>query len=260
MFHPQGPTFWELAEQCLSSTERGYDLLAPKFDYTPFRTPDILLDGMAKVLGEPQSIDAALDLCTGTGAAIRILRPLVRAAEPAGNALRGDPERHGGRSLQRVVGIDFSPGMLEVARQSFPNEPNQPPVDFVLGDVLEMDFREEFDVATIAGAQGHILPKDEPRFLERIRAALKPGGRFVFLTTTMPPVWSPRWVLSRGFNAAMHVRNAIKRPSFIMFYLTFLLPDCLKLLDEQGFDAQVHEDVFADRWRPIQVVEATRRP
>src|SRR5688572_33315216 len=96
MFHPSGPTFWELAEQCLSSTERGYDLLAPKFDYTPFRTPDEVLDGLAKYLGEPRSIDAALDVCCGTGAAIRILQPLCR---------------------QRVVGIDFSQGMLEVARR-----------------------------------------------------------------------------------------------------------------------------------------------
>ena len=40
MFHAKGPTFWELAVQALSSTEHGYDLLAPKFDYTPFRTPD----------------------------------------------------------------------------------------------------------------------------------------------------------------------------------------------------------------------------
>jgi hypothetical protein len=45
MFHPQGPTFWELARQVLSSTERGYDLLAPKFDFTPFRTPEEILDG-----------------------------------------------------------------------------------------------------------------------------------------------------------------------------------------------------------------------
>ena len=43
MFHPDGPTFWELARQALSSTTRGYDLLAPKFDVTPFRTPDVIL-------------------------------------------------------------------------------------------------------------------------------------------------------------------------------------------------------------------------
>jgi ubiquinone/menaquinone biosynthesis C-methylase UbiE len=238
MFHPQGPTFWELAEQCLSSTERGYDLLAPKFDYTPFRTTDVLLDGMAKYLGEPQSIDAALDLCTGTGAAIRIVRPLCR---------------------QRVVGIDFSPGMLEIARKHYLDEPGKPPVEFVLGNVLEMDFRDEFDLAVIAGAQGHILPKDEPRYLERIHAALKPGGRFAFLTTELPPWWTPAWILSRGFNAAMHVRNLIKRPPFVMFYLTFLLPRAKQLLEAQGFDVQVHADAFSRRWRAIKVVVATKR-
>ena len=38
MFSPGGPTFRELMQQALASTERGYDLLAPKFDLTPFRT------------------------------------------------------------------------------------------------------------------------------------------------------------------------------------------------------------------------------
>jgi hypothetical protein len=52
MFHPQGPTFFELARQALSSTERGYDLLAEKFDYTPFRTDDIFLRAFQKKLAE----------------------------------------------------------------------------------------------------------------------------------------------------------------------------------------------------------------
>ncbi|MCM2386961.1 SAM-dependent methyltransferase, partial [Streptomyces sp. CWNU-1] len=43
MFTSSGPTFRELTVQALSSIERGYDLLAPKFDATPFRTPDRLL-------------------------------------------------------------------------------------------------------------------------------------------------------------------------------------------------------------------------
>jgi ubiquinone/menaquinone biosynthesis C-methylase UbiE len=177
-------------------------------------------------------------LCTGTGAAIRYLRPLCR---------------------QRVVGIDFSPGMLEVARQRFADAPDQPPVEFVLGDVLEMDFCEEFDLAVIAGAQGHILPKDEPRFLVQIHAALKPGGRFAFLTTEVPPWWTLRWVLSRGFNAAMHVRNLVKRPPFVMFYLTFPLPRARELLEAQGFDVTIHDDAFTSKWRPLKVVVATKR-
>ncbi len=237
MFHPHGPSFWELAQQCLSSTEHGYDLLAPKFDLTPFRTPDEILDGLAKYLGPPRSIDSALDICCGTGAAIRILRPLCR---------------------QRVVGIDFSQGMLDVARQHYPDERGQPRVDLVQGDVLEMNFREEFDLAITTGSLGHILKKDEPRFIQRIAVALKPGGRFAFVTTEMPPLWSARYLLSRGFNAAMHVRNIIKRPPFIMFYLTFLLPQARRLLEEQGFEVTVHEDAFTGRYRPLQVVVATK--
>ena len=68
MFRPGGPTVFELARQALSSVERGYDLLAPKFDLTPFRTHDELLEAVAPLIGPPRSIDRALDLCCGTGA------------------------------------------------------------------------------------------------------------------------------------------------------------------------------------------------
>jgi ubiquinone/menaquinone biosynthesis C-methylase UbiE len=237
MFHPRGPTFWELAQQCLSSTERGYDLLAPKFDVTPFRTPDEVLAGLAPILGSPGSIDAALDVCCGTGAAISWLRPLCR---------------------QRVVGIDFSRGMLEVARQRFPPEPTVAPVELVQGDVLEMQFDREFDLAVTLGSLGHILRRDEPRFVERIFAALKPGGRFVFVTGQMPPWWSRSYLLSRSFNAAMHVRNAVWRPPFVMFYLRLLWPDVKRLLEQQGFRVEMHPDVYAGRLRPLKVVVATR--
>ena len=49
MFHPKGPTLLELTKQALSSTTKGYDLLAEKFEYTPFRTPDILLEPLVAV-------------------------------------------------------------------------------------------------------------------------------------------------------------------------------------------------------------------
>src|SRR6516165_12073121 len=78
MFHPQGPTFWELAVQALSSTERGYDLLAPKFDYTPFRTPDAILTRVGEHLQTLGPFTTGLDLCCGTGAAMRMLQPLCR--------------------------------------------------------------------------------------------------------------------------------------------------------------------------------------
>jgi SAM-dependent methyltransferase len=258
MFHPQGPTFWELARQCLSSTERGYDLLAPKFDVTPFRTPDEILAGLAKCLGEPRSIDSALDVCCGTGAAISILRPLCR---------------------RRVVGIDFSQGMLDVAARQVgpacragpgttdddpsaeqsPSRQSGPTIEFIRGDVLDMQFHAEFDLAVTVGSLGHILKRDEPRFVERIHAALKPGGRFAFVTSTMPRWYSRQYVLSRSFNAAMHVRNAIHRPHFVMYYLTFLLPEAQRLLERHGFDVAVIDDAFAGRLRALKVVLATKR-
>ena len=102
MLHPQGPTVWELLVQGLSSTEQGYDLLAPKFDATPFRTPEAILGPAMAQLGSPASIATALDMCCGTGAALRHLRPLCR---------------------DRVVGIDLSQGMLAVARRNDSGRP-----------------------------------------------------------------------------------------------------------------------------------------
>src|SRR5690349_7004610 len=139
MFHPKGPTFWELAVQALSSTERGYDLLAPKFDYTPFRTPQSLLDAVSEHLPALGPFESGLDVCCGTGAAMAMLRPHCR---------------------RRVVGIDFSQGMLEVARQRTALAPGEARLEFVRGDVRTMPFAAEFDLAVSFGAFGHILPPD----------------------------------------------------------------------------------------------------
>ena len=91
MFSPQGPSLRELAMQALSSVEKGYDLLAPKFDHTPFRTPAGVLDATADALHPLGPFGRGLDLCTGTGAGMRVLRSLCRGP---------------------IMGVDFSTGML----------------------------------------------------------------------------------------------------------------------------------------------------
>jgi ubiquinone/menaquinone biosynthesis C-methylase UbiE len=238
MFHPQGPTFFELAVQALSSTERGYDLLAPKFDYTPFRTPDSLLEAMAGHLQTMGPFDAALDVCCGTGAAMRVLRPLCR---------------------ERVVGLDISQGMLEVGRQCTAAAPGSARLEFVRGNALAMPFGVEFDLAVCFGAFGHILRRDEPRFVAEIARVLKPGGRFVFVTSHWPPFWSLRYWLARGFNAAMRVRNFVRSPPFIMYYLTFLLPEAQALLEKQGLGVEVRELTSEWPWANLCLVIAARR-
>ena len=230
MFHPEGPTFLELLRQALSSTEGGYDLLAPKFDHTPFRTPEeVILATLAHIGAR---VENALDLCCGTGAALRLLRPHCRG---------------------RVVGIDFSEGMLAEASRLGPG------FELVHGDVLAMDFDSEFDIATCFGAFGHILPEDEGRFLEGVRRALVPSGRFLFASAERPPALSVQRITAHAFNAAMRVRNLVWRPRFIMYYLTFVLPDVVAQLEAHGFSVRVTDPRLAPPFHPLRVVEATKR-
>lgn len=237
MFHPKGPTFFELARQALSSTQHGYDLLATKFDYTPFRTPDFILEKVAPFIGSDKSVEAALDICCGTGAAMQMLRPYC----------------------QQITGIDFSPGMLEVAREILSDTSDDTEIELLQGEALEMSFDQQFDLAVCFGALGHILPKDEPRFVELIAKALRPGGRFIFVTTCLPSKLSLHYWIARGFNGAMHIRNFLIRPHFIMFYLTFLLPGIQILLEANQFDVQVHDGVFGKQLAGLKLVVATKR-
>lgn len=237
MFHPKGPTFFELARQALSSTTHGYDLLAPKFEYTPFRTPDELLGPLAEAAGR-EPIARALDCCCGNGAIARALRPYVS---------------------DEVVGVDLSQGMLEEARGLFEQAPGEAAMRFEQMDVFAMPYVEEFDVVATAGAFGHILPPQQDAFLLRVRRALKPGGRFLFVTRPAPAVGSKAWLFARGFNAAMHVRNAVIKPEFIMFYLTFTVERAVELLNRHDFDVDVESPYQQTPWPAMRLMIARKR-
>ena len=237
MFHPSGPTFYELMEQALSSTRRGYDLLAPKFDYTPFRTPPEVLDAVARHLAPLGPFRSGLDVCCGTGAGMAMLRPLCS---------------------ERVVGIDFSAGMLDVARRKLATAAGTAALQLVRGDALALPFDAEFDVVTCFGALGHIVRKDERHFVREVARVLRPGGRFVFVTGTMPPPWSPRLWLARGFNAVMWLRNYLVTPPFVMYYLTFMLPGVKRLLERDGLSVEVRELGLDGELAPLQLVLARR--
>jgi SAM-dependent methyltransferase len=218
MFHPEGPSFGELARQALSSTRRGYDLLAPKFDRTPFRTPDAVLARVAPLLGVAGSVERAVDLCCGTGAGLRMLAPLCR---------------------ELLVGADFSFGMLAEARRRLNGRPLRPRLVLVQQDVLEPGFAGAFDLATVFGALGHFRPAEQARFLGAAREVLRPGGRLAFVLAPLPPPWSPALWLAAGFDAAVWLRNRVWRPPFVMYYLAWPLARTLRLLDEAGFTTEM---------------------
>ncbi len=245
MFHKDGPTFLELTRQALSDTTKGYDLLAKKFDYTPFRTPDILLDPMIDQI-EASGIQpaSALDVCCGTGAALRALRPIC---------------------TERVVGVDLSQGMLDQARDFLDEQTSKssgqlPPFELIQRDALSIDFEEEFDIITCFGAFGHILPKDQDQFATRVHAALRPGGRFMFVTYLKPTTGSIPWLAARGFNAVMHVRNALFPEEFIMFYLTFPLERAVDVLSRHGFSLEISAPYQKlDYGRHMRLVSAMKK-
>jgi ubiquinone/menaquinone biosynthesis C-methylase UbiE len=189
----QGPSLRELATQALSSVERGYDLLAPKFDHTSFRTPDSVLDATSAALRPLGPFGRGLDVCCGTGAGMRVLRPLCQGP---------------------VMGVDFSTGMLAQARGAHPD------ATWVRADVRALPLAGGFDLAVSFGALGHFLPAERPALFAGVHRALRPGGLFAFPVGTPPPVTSRSyWVLS-GFDLAMRVRNAVWRPPFVMYYRT----------------------------------------
>jgi ubiquinone/menaquinone biosynthesis C-methylase UbiE len=238
MFHPNGPTFYELMVQAMSSTEHGYDLLAPKFDYTPFRTPQEIIDAVGRRLEPLGPFRAGLDVCCGTGVAMAMLRPIC---------------------TDRVVGVDFSHGMLEVCKERTTNAPGTAALEYVYGDALAMPVpAAQFDVAVCFGAHGHILRKDEDRFVREVARVLRPGGRFVFVTADMPPWWSPALWAARAFNGVIWLRNWLVVPPFIMYYLTFMLPGVKRLLERRGFAVEISSLGLEGMWAGMKLAIATR--
>jgi 2-polyprenyl-3-methyl-5-hydroxy-6-metoxy-1,4-benzoquinol methylase len=69
-----------------------------------------------------------------------------------------------------VVGIDQSEGMLNRARERFPQ------IHYQKMRLQEMDFDELFDGAICMDAMEHVPPEDWPGILQRFQQALKPGG------------------------------------------------------------------------------------
>ncbi|MFG2133795.1 class I SAM-dependent methyltransferase [Streptomyces sp. NPDC048751] len=217
MFSPEGPTLRELAVQALSSVQHGYDLLAPKFDHTPFRTPDAVLTAVASALERTGPYADGLDLCCGTGAGTDVLARVCRGS---------------------VTGVDFSAGMLDVARRHA--EAAGTRVAWVRADARALPFRPAFDLVVSFGAFGHFLPRELPGLFDQVHSVLRPGGTFAFPVLAPPRPSSPAFWMLLGFDAVMRVRNALWRPPFVMYYRAFRLGDVRRELERAGFRVDLH--------------------
>lgn len=192
-----GPGFWELARQALSSTSRGYDLLAPKFEHTDYATPPYLIEcclDWAKShfpLTETQGRGA--DLACGTGRASRLLA----------------------RHCNRVDAVDFSAGMLEVAAHRNPNLG----INWVRQDLRELRLEPSAYQRIVSfGAWGHVLPDFREHVLRQILDGLAPEGVFITLTPNEPRLLSRRFWANLAFDTAIRLRNLLWFHHFHMYY------------------------------------------
>jgi len=106
----------------------------------------------------------ALDLCCGTGDLTLALRHRIG---PDG----------------RVVGADFSEGMLEIARRKSGDQGL--PVEFAWADALDLPYGDRsFDAVTVGFGARNLADLDQG--LSEMARVLRPGGRLVILEITRP--------------------------------------------------------------------------
>jgi ubiquinone/menaquinone biosynthesis C-methylase UbiE len=214
VFSPRGPSLPELVTQALSSVEGGYDRLAPKFDHTPFRTPDAILGATTAALRRFSPFGPGLDVCCGTGAGLAVLASVCQGP---------------------VTGVDFSAGMLAQARHA----DSGAGATWVRADARELPFAAAFGLAVSFGALGHFRPAERPALFAGVYRALRPGGLFAVPVAAPPPAGSRWYWALLGFDLAMRARNAVWHPPFVMYYRTCPWPAVRADLAAAGFTVTI---------------------
>ena len=142
--------------------------IAPRYD----RANRLLTAGVDEVwrrravaeLSAPRG-GRVVDLCCGTGDLVFHL-------------LKTDP-------ALEVVGVDFTPPMLDGARSRAKREDRGGRARFVEGDVTRLPFEDAtFDGATMGFSMRNVV--DVVATLKEARRVLRPGARFVNLDVTKP--------------------------------------------------------------------------
>lgn len=181
----------------------GYDLWSDTYDLTP--NPVVAMDSRhtIKVLA-PARGELILDAGCGTG--------------------RNFEKLSGAQS--RVVGIDFSAGMLGVARRRYPN------AQLALTDLQQsLPFRSETFDAVLCALIGEHLAKLAAVLREFYRV-LKRRGRLVF------SVYHP--VMSAAGIEANFERSGIE---YRLGAVHYSLDEHVRLLEDEGF-AEIHANEF----------------
>lgn len=173
-------------------------------------------------LMEVGATDHVLDVACGTG-------DLSEAFQKAG--------------VERVVGLDYTSGMLDIARRKSQRMPDDRRPEYVQGDAMALPYESEsFDVVSIAFGIRNVAEPDLA-FSEFARV-LRPGGRLVVLEFAEPRNRLLRWgndLYTRRimpFTASLIARDRSGAYRYLPKSIqTFLDPESLgQRISAAGFD------------------------
>lgn len=116
---------------------------------------------LMELMGDPRGM-AVLDVACGEGFYTRMIRE---------------------RGAARVVGVDLSQGMIDLARRQ--EDVHQLGVEYIVGDARELSGMDPFDLVVAAYLLNYAHNRDELQSMcDGIARSLKPGGRFVTVNSS----------------------------------------------------------------------------
>lgn len=153
-----------LARQILNQTTENYRKLAEEFSATR-AYPWSDLQALNKYF---ENVSSVLDLACGNGRVYELFR----------------------NKDINYTGIDNCEKLIEIAKERYSNEINPP--QFLIGDVLNLPFKEEKFDLILAVAALHLFPTKElqRKVLTETRRVLKPDG---ILILTCWNLWQPKY-------------------------------------------------------------------
>jgi ubiquinone/menaquinone biosynthesis C-methylase UbiE len=94
------------------------------------------------------------------------------------------------RAGARVTGLDFAPGLLEIARERAADAMLE--IDFIEGDAQELPF-EDASFDRLVSTFGHMFAPDHRKTADEMKRVLKPGGVIAVAS------WMPEGAIGRMF-------------------------------------------------------------
>ncbi|CAZ94826.1 bifunctional demethylmenaquinone methyltransferase/2-methoxy-6-polyprenyl-1,4-benzoquinol methylase UbiE [Zobellia galactanivorans] len=149
---------------------------------------------------------------------------------------------------EKIVGLDISPGMLEVGKKKIAQKNLDQKIDMVIGDSENLPFEDNsFDAVTVAFGVRNFETLEKG--LAEIHRVLAPKGTFVVLETSVPT----KTPFKQGYNT----------------YTKYMLPAIGKLFSKdkaaysylsESASVFPHGDAFNNILRKIGFIEVENRP